>query len=222
MLASACPLVFDPQLHAYTLQGVPVPSVTQVLKATGYIRLDGIRPDVLEHARDRGQRVHQALQFFFEDDLDESSVDGEVLGYVTSARRYIDRHVRRVLRAEMRLWSTRHGFAGTADLLAVHVDGHPFVGDFKTGDPSDVAADLQLAAYLIALLEMRVADADLGRDLRAPLIRRRSIRLYGDGRMGTETQYSDSRDATRFLNALNVVHDLAKRPLTGVAWDDER
>lgn len=224
MIASAaCPLAFDPSTHTYTLNGVRVPSVTQVLKSAGYIRLDGVPAAVLEEARDRGQRVHQALHFMFEDDLDDASIDDEVRLYLLSARQYLERHVRQVLRAEMRVWSGRHYCAGTLDILGVDRDGQPFIGDFKTGDPADVAADLQTGAYAAFLLEMAVGDPELraivqvGRHLR-----RRSIRLFGDGRIARGIPYSDHRDFIRFMNALNVYHDQATRPGPFVAWDEER
>jgi hypothetical protein len=224
-IAISSPLVFDPVAHRYELDGIPVPSVTSVLKHCGYIRLDGVPADVLERARDRGQRVHSALHFLFEDDLDESTVDEEIAGYLESARLYLQSHVTVSIRAEMRVWSKRYHCAGTLDLLAVHRDGQVFVGDFKTGEPADVAADMQLAAYQAFLLEMAVSDESLHRELRSagsPILRRRSIRLFNDGRIARESLYGDSKDFTRFLSALSVVHDQGCRPAPSVAWDDER
>lgn len=220
---TACPLAFDAEHHAYTLHGLPVPSVTQVLKATGYIRLDGIPSTVLEAARLRGQHVHELLHYLLEDDLDPDTVDPAYAGYMASAQAFLDRSVSRVLRAEMRVWSLRHHCAGTLDLLAVHRDGYAFIGDFKTGDPADVAAELQLSAYLAFLLEMRKDDDELSALLAGcgPVIARRSIRLFRDGRQALETPYTDSRDFQIFLNALNVVHDQRRRPAPA-AWDDER
>jgi len=54
---------------------------------------------------------------------------------------------------EVRVFSRRHHFAGTLDVLGLW-HGAGALGDYKTGDPNDVAADLQTAAYLGALLEM--------------------------------------------------------------------
>lgn len=217
-------LAFDAASHRYTLDGVPVPSVTQVLKSTGYIRLDGVPPAVLERARDRGERVHKALHFLFDDDLDESSIDPEIAGYVQSARAYLETTVGEPLRAEMRVWSRRYYCAGMLDMLAFDRRAELFVADYKTGDPSDVAADLQLAAYQGFLLEMADEDADLSALLRRVRNRvgRRSIRLFGDGRPGRETVYTGGLDFSRFLGALSVVHHQAKRPAPAVAWDDER
>ena len=55
---------------------------------------------------------------------------------------------------EIRVFSRRHRFAGTLDVLGVW-RGAGALADYKTGDPRDVAADLQTAAYLGALLEMQ-------------------------------------------------------------------
>jgi hypothetical protein len=220
---ATCPLAFDAEQHAYTLHGMPVPSVTQVLKATNYIRLEGIPPTVLAAAQKRGSAVHELLHYLLEDDLDPESIDPDYAGYIESAQAYLDRCVSRVLRCEMRVWSSRHHCAGTLDLLAVHRDGYGFIGDFKTGNPAAVAADLQTSAYLAFLLEMRRDDEGLASLLAGcgPVIARRSIRLFRDGRPALETPYTDSRDYQIFLNALNVVHDQRRRPAPA-AWDDER
>ncbi len=245
MTTTLCPLTFDDATHAYRLNGIPVPSVTQVLRASGYVSFyqdltdqiaDGTRSPAdgvlalvsrgrrLAEARDRGQRVHTALHLLLEGDLDDDSIDDEVRGYLESGKTYLEAHVRQVYRAEMPVWSIRHGYAGTLDLLALHSDGWLFVGDFKSGEPDVVAADLQLAAYLGALLEMGTADAALGVELRAhgPLVRRRSIRLFKDGRIARESLYSDPRDFQKFLGALALVHDQGRRPNPITGWDDER
>jgi hypothetical protein len=58
-----------------------------------------------------------------------------------------------ILKAEFRLFSRRYGYAGTGDVLGL-LDGKLALGDFKCGEPDDVAADLQTAAYVGALYEM--------------------------------------------------------------------
>lgn len=245
MTAVASPLAFDPALHVYRLNGIVVPSVTQVLRDSGYVDFyrdlsrkiaegelspsDGVyalaqRGRRLIEARDRGSRVHSALHFLLEDDLDNESLDEETRGYLESGRKYLERHVRQVLRAEFRVWSVSRGCAGTADLLAVHADGQVFIGDWKSGNPEDVSADLQLAAYLGFALEMSATDPDLSAQLRltGPVVKRRSIRLFRDGREAKETPYTDPRDYGKFLNALSIVHDQGRRPSPVVGWDDER
>jgi len=242
---AACPLVFSADAHVYRLNNIVVPSVTQVLRATRYIRLvEDIaekaeqkaitwvealvlmekRLRVLEVARKRGSDIHALLQYLVEDDLDESSIDPAYAGYIESGRLYVQQHVKQPYRAEFRVWS-RHGYAGTLDLFALHHDGFLSIDDFKSGDVEMVASNLQLAAYLGAVLEMRATDPELDaiiRSVKAPVIRRRAIRLRKDGRIAQETMYSDPRDYSMFLNALSVVNDQARQPAQPIAWGDER
>lgn len=239
------PLQFDAAEHVYRLHGAVVPSVTQVLRASGYVDFyrdvaqkiaegelsasDGVyalrqRGQRLIEARDRGQRVHNALHFLLEDDLDDDSIDEETRGYLESGRKYLDTYVRQIYRAEFRVWSERYGCAGTLDILALHADGHLFIGDWKSGNPEDVATWLQTAAYLGFTLEMSGSDPDLAAELRrhGPVVKRRSMRLFRDGRMAKETVYTDPSDYSKFLGALALVHDQQRRPLPIQAWDDER
>lgn len=218
-------LIFDAEKHEYTLNGVYVPSVTQVLRLSGYVNFDGVPPNVLEAARARGSRVHAALHYLLEDDLDLSTVDDADRGYLESFQKYRAKHIRSVLRVEFKVWSNRYACAGTTDIIAIHDDGLVSIDDVKTGDPSDVAADLQTAAYHGFVLEMASDDPSLWRDLMGGnvlrSVRRRSIRLLGDGSEARETLYPDHRDFARFVNALSVVHDQLKRPVP-MAWDEER
>ena len=238
-------LAFDPEQHLYRLRGVAVPSVTQVLRASGYVDFwrdltekiaegllspsDGVyalvqRGQRLLAARERGQRVHSMMHFLLEDDLDNDSIAEEDRGYLESGKKYLDAYVAEMFRAEFRVWSVRHGCAGTMDLLGVHADGGVSIWDWKTGNPEDVSTDLQLAAYLGFALEMATTDRELGDELRrtGPVVKRRSVRLYRDGRIAKETLYTDPTDFSKFLGALSLVHDQGRRPSPISGWDDER
>jgi len=243
---AACPLVFDPVQHLYTLDGNPVPSVTQILRFGRYIPLFEDLYDQVERqaltaieaiaqleqrmrylvvARQRGQDVHALLQYMVEDDLDESSIDDRYRGYVLSARAYLEREVLQVHRAEFRVWSRRRQYAGTTDLFCLHGDGYLSIDDFKTGDPADVGADVQLAGYHSAILEMAQEDAELAALLKsAPVvIKRRSLRLFKDGRPAEPTTYPDTYgDSARFFNAVNLVHDHRRKPVPVFDWADAR
>ena len=77
MTATAPQLVFEPGAHKYTLDGVALPSVTTVLKGVGLIDYSMIPQDVLLKASRRGTAVHQALEYFDREELDEMSVAPE-------------------------------------------------------------------------------------------------------------------------------------------------
>jgi hypothetical protein len=60
---------FDPVPHTYTLAGERLPSVTQVLQASGIVDFSHVPQPILLAARDRGSAVHQAVHYYNEDDI---------------------------------------------------------------------------------------------------------------------------------------------------------
>jgi len=94
----------------------------------------------------------------------------EIVGGVAVASRHqnaadafhawLDAHVIEPLTPEVRLVSLQHGYAGTADLIAL-VDGVPTLVDFKTSKGIFVEYPVQVAAYRQAALEMGLAKAPM-------------------------------------------------------------
>jgi len=77
-------LTFEESTHTYTLDGQEIPSVTQVLKAEGFINTDFIDPWYAE----RGTAVHKATELFDLGTLDESSLDPRIVGYLEAWKKY--------------------------------------------------------------------------------------------------------------------------------------
>jgi hypothetical protein len=155
--------LFDYAQHAYTLDGRPIPSVTQILKATGAsASFDEVPAHLLERKRQIGQAAHAATHFYDEGDFD---AEMERAYFAQEAaepvRPYYDAW--RKFRAERKflpflletvVTSRRYWFSGTLDRFgAVHGHDKLVLCDIKCGDPDDAAADLQTAGYVIALLE---------------------------------------------------------------------
>lgn len=136
---------FDPTRHIYTLDGVAIPSVTQALKSAGMIDYSMIPQDVLLKASRRGTAVHQAIHYWLDGELDESTVDPEHLGYLNAARRCIDDLRFTVMRVECRHWHPLHRYAGTYDLDGLMVSDDSLI-DWKTGVIMEGHA-FQLAGY---------------------------------------------------------------------------
>jgi hypothetical protein len=201
---------FVEESHTYTINGHVVPSVTQVLNEVGFIDYSGCPADVLLNAQARGHRVHKALHYHLEGDLDWNSIAEEDRGYVESGLTYLERaqlrpvthpQTHEVIGVEYRFWDDRDMTGGTVDLLAWEPDAWLSVNDWKTGIPSDVAASLQTAAY--AEYARRHLTPILGPRLR---IRRKAVKLYKDGAPGKAVPYDDPRDWPQFLAALSCVH----------------
>jgi hypothetical protein len=206
-------LTFDHDAHRYALEGVVVPSVTQILKASGLIDFSGIPTGILNAALERGSRVHEAIHFFSEGDLDVDQFRADFpdyVGYLEGWLSFCDqRHFVPVLN-EHRVASPRHLIAGTLDCLGL-LDGQAVLLDFATGRPSDVAKDLQTAAYHALATEWAAEDPALAAFLEAhPVVKRYAVALRKDGTFRLEG-YTDPRDFRQFLTLLEAQRIVSAR-----------
>jgi len=214
-------LQFEPASHTYTLDGVVVPSVTGVLKASGLIDFSQIPPSILETARARGSRVHAAIHYYNEGDLNWDTVDDKDRPRINAWLTFLQQRQFQILKAEFRVYSRRYGYAGTGDVVGL-LDGRLALADFKCGEPEDVAADLQTAAYAGALYEMGSDPApanDWVRDVLAhkgPL-QRLSIQLRRSG-IPKVDPYTNPRDFREFVALVEARRIVEARKGYFKAW----
>lgn len=212
-LAAAAPpaFAFDAATHTYTIDGCVVPSVTQVLEEEKFIDFSGIPEATLDQAKARGTYVHTVLHFYLEGDFELADCDPRFRGYVDSAIEFLAVAGMKPLRnadgtpiaVEYRFWDPERMFAGTMDYLAWDPDEVLAINDWKTGEPSDVAAPLQTAAYEYGVRKF-LLPAVLPKYKKH--IIRRAVKLYRDGKCGRPEPYDDPRDLGIFFNALTCVH----------------
>jgi hypothetical protein len=213
-------LIFEKATHVYTLDGIAVPSVTGILKSAGLLDFSKIPPFILEAALERGSKVHQAIHFVNERDLDVARFCLDFPGYAPYLLAWIafcdQRRFTPVLN-EHRVASRRHHVAGTLDCLGV-LDGVPVLIDFKTGRPDDVAAELQTAAYLGFALEWASEDDALARFFaKHPIVKRYAVQLKKDATFRVEA-YAAPTDYREFLALVTARRVVEKRR---GAWVDE-
>jgi hypothetical protein len=134
-------LMFDPETHIYCLDGAPVPSVTQVLNESGLIDTTYFK----EYHRWRGSAVHLACWYLDQDDLDESTVPGELQGYLDAYKAFRSERDFVIESIEAKRVHRQFGYAGTVDRTGLF-EGLPTTLDLKTGAPLP-AYRIQLAAY---------------------------------------------------------------------------
>jgi hypothetical protein len=202
---------FNADRHVYTYGDVVYPSVTQVLAEERFYDFSHIPNGIRADALARGTYVHQVLHLYLEDDFDLADCDPRYRGYVDSAIRYLGDLRKKPLRddtgkaiaIEYRFWHTRRRFAGTVDYVGWDADDVLSIDDFKTGDPIDVAAALQTAAYECGVRDCLLPTLD---DAYTGLIRRRAVQLFADGKPGRAEPYRDPRDLMTFFAALTCVH----------------
>jgi hypothetical protein len=131
---------FDPETHSFSADGRRIPSVTQILKAGGWID----DHYYTEQGRKRGENVHQATALLDQQILDWTSLSEEIRAYVEvyeRARAELKLGIRRIecIVHKGRLW------AGIEDREAMWKRQLTIV-DLKTGTPT-LADKLQIAGY---------------------------------------------------------------------------
>jgi hypothetical protein len=141
------PLTFIESTHQFWRGGQLVPSVTQVIKAAGLVDTTWQS----DWARDRGVRVHTALQVLVQRDEDAAlqHLQEDDLPFFAAGQRWLETAGVEVLGAEELI--DGGSYAGWLDLRCkVRGFDRPVVVDFKTGSlPAWVG--LQLAAYAAPL-----------------------------------------------------------------------
>lgn len=145
-------LEFDQAEHAYTLGGVRIPSVTQVLSHGQ--DLSRIPPWTAQ----RGTAFHLATEYDDVGDLDEASVDDLVRPHLDAYRKWRAYRRPQYHATEIKVWGELDGlrFAGTIDrVIVLDVDvmstraDHVRLMDLKSGAPRKEHG-AQLAAYAVA------------------------------------------------------------------------
>lgn len=182
-------LKFNPDLHEYTAGGRRVPHVTGILKTAGLVDDRWFT----EWARERGSVVHKLCELDDEGDLNESTVDPRLVGYLAAWRAFRLETGFVPAEVERKVHAASLNYCGTLDRVGT-LRGKPdlVILDIKTGAPSR-ATGLQLAAYQRAYQETTGLWA----------ARRWAVHLAEDGAY-TLIQYRDVNDWKVFLAAATV------------------
>lgn len=175
-------LVFDEKTHTYFHGTDVLPSVTQILKAEGYIE----GQHYTEDARVRGTYVHKICHLHNMNDLDESTVDESLIGYYEAYKRFLAESGFAVEDSELFVHSDLYLFAGTLDIRGTFPKSKvSAVIDIKSGSIEPWVC-LQLAAYAVCFSEPH---------------ERYSLQLTSDGKYHLK-QWKERIDQTVFLGAV--------------------
>jgi hypothetical protein len=142
-------LVFDEENHTYTVDGVVVPSVTDIC---GIIPKLGIVPSaIINQAARRGSLVHELCQLVdYGCDKDGIPCPPDLVGYVLAYMRFTRDYKPEWEMIEHKLYSPHFEYAGTLDRYG-KIDGKPVLLDIKTSTspnrPTLISWACQLAGY---------------------------------------------------------------------------
>ena len=176
-------VAFDPASHTYTLDGVKLWAVTDVLRDVGLIDTRWFTAE----ARDRGTYVHKCIELDEAEDLDDERLEPDIQGYITAWRLFKQESHAEVIKNEFIVYDAVLGYAGTVDFL-LHVNDRLGVLDLKSGDALPFHG-VQVAAY--ARCVTKCQD-------------RWTLHLKSDGRYKL-LRHDDPTDELVFKSALNIV-----------------
>lgn len=186
---------FREEDHSYHLDGVRVPSVTQIIGSL--YDFSHVDPDLLERAADFGKSVHTACELDDNDDLDYPKLDPALRPYVDAWRAFKQTTQFKVSLNERIVHSKKFRYAGKLDRFVILCKGptcKQAIIDIKTCTDLHDAIGLQLAGYEIAAREEGLIT---GRSCA-----RYAVQLRGDGTYRMR-EYKDASDANYFLSFLN-------------------
>lgn len=194
---------FDEETHTYTVDGVVVPSVTQICEpiTAGKYPPSG----VVEQAARRGSRIHELCALYDMDALPDE-FEGDLLPYVQAwanfCRDYSPEwlYIEKPMYCGITIKAADHYeeriVAGTLDRLGV-VGGKTVVVDIKTAQSLDRPAKIALACQLAAYAELARRSALLPPFVRqdhfgVQLLKTGTYRIYSlksiEGRYGFDAR----------------------------------
>jgi hypothetical protein len=143
---------FTADNHRYAVDGVAVPSVTQVLAISGLDDTTGIPLHYLERAAGIGSAVHKACHFLDEEDLELESLDPLIQGYVLAYQRFRAENNFEIELIEHRTIANVDGLAyGMCVDRLGKLDGRTTVLELKTASKAQKWWGVQTAAYAVGL-----------------------------------------------------------------------
>jgi len=135
---------FDSEKHIYTIKGIQVPSVTQILGKNP--SFDKVDPVILEEARQDGLKMHYEAEMLFK----YQKVIGDFSKLVDG---FLKRKFSKweIYSFEKPMYSEPLGFAGTADLILRYKTQYAIVDWKRSYYGSDLRFALQMAGYKILI-----------------------------------------------------------------------
>lgn len=186
-------ITLDHKTHLYTLDGINIPSLSEILKAAGISNYDGVPDSVLERKKIIGRAVHYACELSDKSTLDDSSVKPLIRPYLDAWVDFVKKEDVEFKYIEESIASRKLWFATTPDRIGRFRD-KPTDFEIKTTATILPSAEIQTMAHIIAYNETYPKDR---------ITDRLVVQLKPDGTY--KPHYcTDKTDRATFLAALTM------------------
>ena len=150
---------FDEGQHLYSLRGIKLPSVTQIMRPMNLMIYDGVSQIAMSEAANRGTRAHEQISNWVTYGMEE--VDEDTVPFMNAFRSFEEMYSPKWVGSEYKTFHTALRYAGTLDLIGyIEPDNGNGVDviDLKTTSVwHGVPLKTQVAAYAEALKSQGVA-----------------------------------------------------------------
>lgn len=123
-------LCFDPEKHAYSVDGIIIPSVTDIVHPFSESEYSDINPMILQQAAVKGAEVHEACELI-DYGMDEIDISPEWIGYIKAYFEFLHDYIPVWEAIECPLFNEKGGFAGRLDRAGI-INGQNAIVDIKT------------------------------------------------------------------------------------------
>jgi len=182
---------FNEEKHEYTLDGIVIPSVTQIIQDAGLTNFDNVNKELLDYKANIGRKVHTATELW-----DRGTLDGEGLHPIL--KRHLDGWIKfnkdfnfEPIKIEIRLFHATYRFAGRIDRIGM-IDKDETLVEIKSGGKQKVH-EIQTGGYELLWCQDK-----------KKIKRRIAVYLSEDGYKIEE--HKNPNDKNIFLSALTITN----------------
>ena len=138
-------LTYNEETHTYTLNGVELPSVTQIITSIGLVDYSMISKDLLDYKADIGRKVHKTIEYHDNNELDDSELHPLLKNYLEQWKKFKKDFRFHIVESEIKTFHPVYKYAGTVDKLG-RIDDYYVIVDIKSGGASP-SHSIQTSAY---------------------------------------------------------------------------
>lgn len=149
---------FIKENHTYKLDGIVIPSVTQVIKEAGLINLDYVNDEYIKYKADLGEKVHSTTELFDQNNLDEESLHPTLKAYLEGWKKFRTDYEFNPTHIEYEAYHSLYRYAGRIDRVGtIKLNRKKLLAiiDIKTGIIHHSHA-IQTAAYMELFNQSRI------------------------------------------------------------------
>lgn len=192
---------YNDEQHIYRLDGVIIPSVTQVLKAVGILNFDFIPADKREASMRFGEAVHLATSLRDKNDLELATLSPLIIPYLAGWKKFLSDTGAIIIENEKPSYSPKYRYGFKIDRV-IEIHKRPTVADIKTSVDSQQGTDLQLVAYQSGWNE--------GKPRKEQALDRIAVHLNQDSTYKI-IPYKNKNDVNEWLACLSMYNILKRR-----------